>query len=163
MSDFRAAIDDFLAQSRIAVAGVSREGQSPANAIFTKLRENGYTVYALNPHAGTIDGITCYPDLASLPEPVDGVVAVTPPPATEALAHACVELGIPRLWIHRSVDQSSYSEAGVQYALEHGVTVIPWGCPMMYVAPDVAHRCMRWLFTALGRFPKEIEAPHHPA
>jgi len=163
MNSFRAAIDDFLAQKRIVVAGVSRDGQSPANAIAKKLRENGYTVFALNPHVDSIDGAPCYPDLAALPEPVDGVFTVTPPAATEALARACVEQGIPRLWIHRSLDDSSYSEAAVTYALEHGVTVIPWGCPMMYVQPDVAHRCMRWLFSTFKRFPKEIEGPRSPA
>lgn len=162
MNSFRAAIDDFLAQSRLAVAGVSRDGQSPANAIYQKLRDHGYTVYAINPHAETIEGDPCYPDLAALPEPVDGVVAVTPSSATEVLARACVEQGIPRLWIHRTLDSSSYNEAGAAYARDHGVTVIPWGCPMMYVTPDGAHRCMRWLFTTFGRFPKEIEAPRRP-
>ena len=65
----RAMIDDFLAQKRIAVAGISRsETTAPANLIYEKLKAAGHEVYALNPHASEINGDLCYPHLTSLPQ-----------------------------------------------------------------------------------------------
>ena len=41
------AIDDFLAQKRIAVAGVSRNGGAHSgNGIYQRLKERGYQVFA---------------------------------------------------------------------------------------------------------------------
>ena len=46
-------IHDFLAQPRIAVAGVSRnKGHHPAgNLIYQRLKKTGHDVFAVNPHA----------------------------------------------------------------------------------------------------------------
>ena len=45
-------VDDFLAQKRIAVAGVSRDqSQHPAgNLIYRRLRSTGHDVFPVNPH-----------------------------------------------------------------------------------------------------------------
>ena len=44
MSTMKETVSDFLAQKRIAVAGVSRNGDAPANLIYRKFREAGYQV-----------------------------------------------------------------------------------------------------------------------
>ena len=41
-----------------------------------------------------------------------------------------VELGIPQVWMHRSVDAGSVSPEAAQYGREHGVRVIEGGCPL---------------------------------
>ena len=79
------AVEDFLAQKRIAVAGVSRNGSQPANFIYRKLRGAGYQVFAVNPSAKELEGDRCYPDLASIPETVDGIVIATKRNALHAL------------------------------------------------------------------------------
>lgn len=154
------AVADFLAQRRLAVAGVSRDPRQPANAIFRRLREAGYTVYPVNPNAESVEGETCYPDLASMPELPDGVVAVTPPEATLALAHECVALGIPRLWMHRGIGPGSVSDEAVAVCREHGITAIPGVCPMMFVGPvDVVHRCAIGCKRLTGRLPEPVGIP----
>jgi predicted CoA-binding protein len=64
-----AKVRDFLAQKRIAVAGVSRdEGRHPVgNLIFARLRKSGHDVFPVNPHMDSFEGAPCYPDLASIP------------------------------------------------------------------------------------------------
>lgn len=153
MTTYREAVDDFLSQRRIAVAGVSRDGDLPANLIFRKLRDAGYEVYAVNPSAEQVEGGPCYPDLASVPVPLEGVVAATPPEATEDVTRQCAELGIPRLWMHRSLGQGSVSDKAVEEGLDDGLTVIAGGCPMMFVEPDPIHRCMAWVLKMAGRLP----------
>ncbi|GAB4410447.1 MAG: hypothetical protein OHK0039_14840 [Bacteroidia bacterium] len=156
MPSFQSAIEDFLAQKHIAIAGVSRTPGAAANAIYQKFRDNGYAVFAINPEAQQIGDITCYPNLRAVPVQLDGVFCLTPPAATEALVRECAELGIPRVWIHGSVDRSSYSEEAVRYGKSRGIRIIPAACPMMYLRPDVVHRCMHWVMSRTGRFPKQL-------
>jgi uncharacterized protein len=151
------AAADFLAQRRIVVAGVSRDPSQPANLIYRRLREAGYEVYPVNPVAREAEGDPCYPDLAALPVRVDGVVAVTPPAATEALATACADLGIPRLWMHGGMGAGSVSEAAVETCRRRGVAAIPGACPMMYLEPvDLGHRCLRGIKRLTGALPRPV-------
>ena len=145
---------DFLAQKRIAVAGVSRHRDQPANAIYRKLRETGHQVFATNPRVQRVEGDPCYPDLESIPEEVDAVVIATPPAASEEVARQCTKLGISRVWMHRSFGEGSVSEAAVDYCRDHDIAVIPGGCPMMFCQPvDFGHKCMRWLLGVTGKLP----------
>jgi len=153
MTTYREAVDDFLAQRRLAVAGVSRSGDQPANMIFRKLRDAGYEVYAVNPHADQVEGGPCYESLAAVPVPLDGVVAVTPREGTDEVVRQCAELKIPRLWMHRSFGPGSVSEPAVEAGRRDGITVLAGGCPMMFVHPDPAHRCMRWVLGMMGKLP----------
>src|SRR5512135_458722 len=88
-------VNDFLAQKRIAVAGVSRDdSQHPAaNLIYRRLKKTGHDVFAVNPNMQTFDGDRCYPDLRSIPGGVDGVVIVTRPDATERIVRECGDAG----------------------------------------------------------------------
>lgn len=51
-------VDDFLAQKRIAVAGVSRDqSQHPAgNLIYRRLESTGHDVFPVNPHMQSFEG-----------------------------------------------------------------------------------------------------------
>jgi hypothetical protein len=145
---------DFLAQKRIAVAGVSRTEQDAANTIYKKLRDSGYTVFPINPKAETVEGDTCYPNLKSIPGGVDGVVIVTKPEVTEQIVRECAEVGVKRVWMHKSMGNSVSDEA-VQFCREHDIHVIPGGCPMMFCEPvDFGHKCLRWLLGVTGRLPQ---------
>ncbi len=63
---------DLLTTSRtIAVVGHSDKPHRDSYRIAQYLREVGYRVYALNPTLSEIDGERVYPDLQSLPEPID--------------------------------------------------------------------------------------------
>jgi len=148
------AAAEFLAQEHIAVAGVSRSGKAAANAVYRKLRAAGKTVYAVNPKADRVEEDPCYPSLAALPGPIDGVVIATAPAATVEVVRQCVERGVPRVWIHRSFGEGSASEAAAALAAKHGIRVIPGGCPMMFCKPvDVGHRCIRWILEHTGGMP----------
>ena len=154
MTTLKDAVQDFLAQDTLAVAGVSRDGNLPANAIFRKLRDSGYTVYPVNPKAEEVEGVACYPDLASVPRPVQGVVVATPPGAVEALVQECVSLGIRRVWIHRSFGNGSFSQPALDLCRKEGIAVIPGACPLMYLEPvDFGHRCFRWVLGKMGKLP----------
>lgn len=152
----RTLIDEFLAQKRIAVAGVSRSDKNaPANLIYAKLKAAGHEVYALNPRATEIDGEPCFANLASLPHTPDALVIATPPDVALPLVEACASLGISRVWMHRSFGQGSVSEAAAEFCRKKGISVIAGACPMMYVKPvDFGHTCMRGILKLTGGLPK---------
>jgi acyl-CoA synthetase (NDP forming) len=76
------SVETFLSGKRIAVAGASRSGTQPANAILRRLRDSGFDAIPINPKADQLEGATCYRDLAAVPGVVDGLMVVTHPAAT---------------------------------------------------------------------------------
>jgi len=149
------AVARFLATKRLAVAGVSRQPQQAANAIFRKIRSSGYEVYPINPQADQVEGVRCYADVASLPQPVDGIVVATHPDVAADVVRQCADRGVPRVWFHRSFGQGSVSDAAVRECASRGIECIVGGCPLMFCEPvDVAHTCMRWWLQRRGRVPR---------
>ena len=153
---FEAKVQDFLAQKRIAVAGVSRnKGHHPVgNLIFNRLKKTGHEVIPVNPNAQTFEGERCYPDVKSIPGQVDGVVIITRPETTERIVRDCHNAGVRRVWMHQSLAKkgSSVSPAAVAFCRQHDISVIAGGCPMMYgEGADFGHTCMRWILKLTGR------------
>ena len=150
-------VNDFLAQKRIAVAGVSRDkSRHPsANLIYRRLKNTGHEVFPVNPHLPMFDGDRCYPDLQSIPGGVDGVVIVTRPEITERIVRDCRVAGVSRVWMHQSLAKgSSVSQDAVAYCRQHDITVIGGACPMMYgPGADLGHTCMRWVMKLTGGLP----------
>jgi predicted CoA-binding protein len=121
MATIEEAAQEFLAQKRIAVAGVSRQPSGHgANTVYRRLRERGYEVFAVNPHADTVEGDPCYHDLGSIPGGVDAVVIGTTPAVAESVVRECHELGITRVWMHRGVGPGSVSDAAADYCRRNG-------------------------------------------
>ena len=156
-STFDEKVHDFLAQKRIAVAGVSRDDRHhPAgNLIYRRLKATGHDVFAVNPKMQTFEGDPCYPDLQSIPGGVDGVVIITRPDITDEIVRDCADAGVQRVWMHQSLGSgSSVSPGAVEYCRRHGISVIPGACPMMYGDNvDVGHACMLWVLKLIRRLP----------
>ncbi|HNP71175.1 MAG TPA: CoA-binding protein [Kouleothrix sp.] len=152
-----AKISDFLAQRRIAVAGISAARATPGNMIYRKLKAAGYEVFGISTSAPVFEGDACYPTVQAIPGGVDGVVIATRPALTEALVRQCAAVGVARVWMHESMihgGTSASPEAAV-FCYEHGITLIAGACPMMYCQPvDFGHTCMRWMMRATGSLPK---------
>lgn len=148
-------IAEFLRGQRLVVAGVSRQPQQAANAIFRKLRDAGYEAIPVNPRAQTAEGAPCYPELAAVPGSVDGVVIATHPRAALDVVRQCAERGVGRVWFHRSFGTGSVSLEAVAECGARGIACIVGGCPLMYCGPvDPFHRCMRWWLRLRGRVPR---------
>ena len=154
----QAKVNDFLAQKRIAVVGVSRNNsRHPAGyLIYRRLRTAGHEVFPVNPHIQTFEGDRCYADVKSIPGGVDGAVIVTRPEVTERIVHDCSDAGVRRVWMHQSVGKSgsSVSPKAVEYCRQHEIGVIAGACPMMFgPGADFGHTCMRWMLKLTGGLP----------
>jgi len=158
MTTLKDAAAEFLAQRRIAVVGVSRDDKQPANLIYRRLRDSGHEVFAVNPNAEQVEGDRCYPALRAVPgEAPDGVVVVTTPQVAEQVVAEAQACGIPRVWLHRGIGPGSSSEQAVEFCSEHGIAVIPGGCPCMFgESSDAGHRCMRVMLQLSGKVPRTL-------
>jgi predicted CoA-binding protein len=154
MAEIPLKIQNFLSGTRYAVAGVSRDPKQPANAVFRKMSALGYDVYPVNPKAGEVEGVHCFPDLASVPGTLDGVIVATPPSAALDVVRECAAKGVKNVWFHRSFGAGSVSDDAVRECEARGMSAIVGGCPLMYCAPvDGGHACMRWWLKLNGRVP----------
>ena len=157
MTTLREAAEEFLAQPRIAVAGVSRDGKHPANLIYRRLRATGHEVFAVNPEAAEVEGDTSFASVEGIPGGVDGVVVATPPGAAPGIVADCAAAGVPRVWLHRGLGPGSSSPEAVALCRKHGIRVIPGGCPNMFGATsDPGHRCLCAVLRATGKIPRDV-------
>ena len=154
----KVAAQEFLAQRRIAVTGVSRDPKGHgSNAVVQGLRRRGYEVFPVNPNTDEIDGRPCYHSLAEVPDGVDAVVVATRAELAAETVAECDRLGFRQVWLHRSMGAGSVSPDAVAYGREHGMRVIAGGCPLMFgETADRGHRVMRGICRLTGAVPREV-------
>ena len=98
------AIKKLLATARtIAVVGLSPKESRPSNMVARYLIEAGHTIIPVNPGQEEILGLNCYPDLGSIPVPVDIVDIFrrsedVPPIVAESIA-----IGAKAVWMQEGV------------------------------------------------------------
>ncbi len=156
MATITQAVSAFLANKRVAVTGVSRHPESHgSNAVYRRLRDRGYEVFAVNPNAHEVEGDRSYPDLKSIPGGIQAVVIATRPEYALATMRECADLGIRHVWMHRGQGAGSVSAAATDYGRAHGITVIDGGCPLMFPpTADFGHRLMKFVYGS--HVPKEV-------
>jgi predicted CoA-binding protein len=158
MSKIDTLVQDFLAQKKIAVVGVSDNRETGCNLAYRKFKESGYAVSAVNPRLTSFEGDPCYPDLKSIPEKPEAVFILTNPKVSDEIVQQCVDLGIQRVWMHclmgtkpgLAASMTSVSQDAVRMCHENGIEVIPGSCPNQFLKPDFGHTLMRGMFRTIG-------------
>ena len=122
-TDVAKLIETFLAGDRFAVVGASRDRSKYGNKVLRAYQQNDRPVDPINPNADQVEGLTAYPDLASLPQPVHGISIITPPEVTERIIEDAATVGVQHVWMQPGAE----SEVAVQKARDHGINVIAGG------------------------------------
>jgi len=147
-------VRDFLAQKRIAVVGVSQDPKDFSRGLLRTLRERGYDAVAVNPQLQSADGAPCFANLAAVAPPVDGVLVMTSPAATDQVVQECAALRIPRVWLYRAGGQGAVSPQAVEFCEEHGIAVVPGECPYMFFSDEHwFHRLHGFIKRIAGSYP----------
>jgi predicted CoA-binding protein len=152
-------IEDFLAQKRIAMAGISRDPASFSAKLFEELCRRGYDVVPLNPNTAEVQGRRCFARIQDVQPPVEAVLLMTSPEATETVVNDCAEAGIQRVWMYRAGGRGAVSRQAVQFCRERGIQVVPGECPFMFL-PDTArfHRFHGFVRKITGRYPRRTSS-----
>lgn len=151
-------VDEFLAQKKIAVVGVSDKRDTGCNLNYHKFKDTGYRVFAVNPRISEFEGDPCYPDLKSIPEKPDAVFILASPKVTDDVVKQCVDLGVKHVWMHCMMgtkpglvqSMTSVSQDAVETCKANGIAVIPGSCPNQFLKPDFGHAMMRGMWRMFG-------------
>ena len=114
-------VEEQLRNSKtIAVVGLSDNPDRPSNRVCKYMQEQGYHIIPVNPQIKEALGEPSYPDLKSVPEPIDIVnifrrSALVPPVVEEAIA-----VGAKYIWMQDGV---IHEEAAAQ-AEAAGIPVV---------------------------------------
>ena len=119
-----AIIKSALKQKRVAVVGMSSKELRASYFVGFYLKRNGYEVVPVNPRESEILGMTCYPSLQDIPDPIDVVDVFREPAAVPQIAEEAVSVGAKYLWLQFGV----ISPEGVSIAAEGGVKSIVDRC-----------------------------------
>jgi uncharacterized protein len=147
----------FLASGRIAVVGASNDPKNFGRTILVALLEHGIDAVAVHPQATTVAGMACYPDLASVPNDLDGVIVMVPKELAAAVVRDSIQRGIPRVWLFRGSGAGAVSDEAIRLCNDHGIPVIAGACPLMFLEPvrgvHKLHRSLRRVNRSLAKVP----------
>lgn len=90
--------DILLTAKTVAIVGMSTESTKPSNMVGSYLIDEGYTVIPVNPRATEILGQKCYPDLKSIPVPVDVVDVFRPAREIPAIVEEAIAINAKAVW-----------------------------------------------------------------
>ena len=118
-------IDEQLAGSHtIAVVGLSPSPERDSHRVAKYLQEQGYRVIPVNPMADEVLGEKSYPDLKSVPEPIDMVDIFRRSEYVLPVVEEAIEVGAKYIWMQDGV---MHQEAAAK-ALEAGLLVVMNNC-----------------------------------
>lgn len=142
-----ASIARFLTQPRITVVGASDSKGSFAGTVYRELKAHGHDVVAVNPHAQHVDGDPCYPNLASVPGPVGGVLVMINAADAVGVVRDGLAAGAQHIWLFKGLGApGSVSAEAIDLCHEAGVNVVDGACPLMFLEPvGTVHRIHRGL------------------
>ena len=141
-------IQEFIDGKRIALAGASRSGKKFGNAAYKELKARKYEVYLVHPEAQEIEGEPCYPNLASVPANVDGVLVCLPPSQSPTVLRQAAELGIRNVWLQQGADSPELLNLG----RELNLNLVSGKCILMYAPPVRSfHRFHRGFVKLIGQ------------
>lgn len=105
----------------VAILGASSDRTKYGNKSVRAHLQKGFTVYPINPKGGEIEGLTVYPNLASLPAgTIDRVSVYLPPKILLAVLPEIAARGCNELWLN----PGSESDEVVAAAEKLGLNVI---------------------------------------
>ena len=101
----------------VAVIGASHDRRKYGNKAVRAYRENGYTVFPINPNEGTIEGLKAYPNLDAITEPIDYVSLYVPPAVGVKLLPAIAAKNPKEVWLNPGSESDDLIEAAADLHL----------------------------------------------
>lgn len=111
----------------IAIVGLSADPGRPSYRVASYLQAHRYRIVPVNPRYDSVLGERCYPDLASVPFPVELVDVFRRAEDAPAIATAAVAIGARALWLQLGIASAEAREI----ALAGGLQVVMDRCIMV--------------------------------
>lgn len=108
-----------------AVVGLSPRPERPSNDVASFLKRNGYRIVPVNPGHREILGETCYPDLISIPFPIEVVDIFRRSELVMPVVDQAIQIGAKAVWMQLGV----INEGAAEKARAAGLAVVMDRCP----------------------------------
>ncbi len=108
----------------VAVVGVSSREDRPSYRVARYLKEHGYRIIPVNPGETDVLGERCYPDICSVPEPVEVVDVFRRPQHVPRVVAEAMSSGAKAIWMQEGV----VHEAAARRARKAGLEVVMDRC-----------------------------------
>ncbi len=103
----------------IVVVGANSNPSRPSHYVSDYMRSQGYRIIPVNPDEDEVFGERCYPDLASVPEPVEFVNVFRRSEYCADVARDAVAAGAKAIWLQSGISsreaRTVAEEAGIDY------------------------------------------------
>jgi len=118
-------IAELLTSARtIAVVGLSSRRARPSYSVSEYMQSAGYRIIPVNPQESEVLGEKAYPDLDSVPVPVDIVDVFRRPEYVPEIVEAAIRIGAKAVWMQEGV----VHEEAAERARAAGLTVVMDRC-----------------------------------
>jgi len=108
----------------IAVVGLSPNPNRPSFGVANYLAGAGYRIIPVNPGQDEVMGLTCYPSLDEVPDPVDIVDIFLKPERIPEVVDAAIRKGAKCIWMQLGIEH----EEAAKKAGKAGLTVVMDHC-----------------------------------
>ena len=122
-------IDRFLASPAYGVVGASPHRHKYGNKVLRCYQQNGRRAIPVNPNESEVEGASCVASVLDLPDDVQSISVITPPPVTERVVEQAIRKGIANVWMQPGAE----SDAAVRACREAGINVIADGSCVLVV------------------------------
>jgi hypothetical protein len=122
------AIENVLGTTKtIAVVGLSSRPHRAGYYVPAYLQENGYRIIPVNPNLDSALGETAYPDLTSVPEPIDLVLIFRRRDRVMVPVELAIEVGAKAVWMQLGI----FNQEAADKATKAGLAVVMDACMMV--------------------------------
>jgi predicted CoA-binding protein len=112
-------IAQVLSKSKtIAIVGLSANPEKPSYTVAQYLQAHGYKIIPVNPNLTEILGEKAYPDVLSIPEPVDVVDIFRPPEAVPEIVEQAIAKKARVVWMQPGAENLQAAERAMNAGLE---------------------------------------------
>ncbi|MEW6046380.1 MAG: CoA-binding protein [Bacillota bacterium] len=101
----------------VAVVGLSPDPSRPSHNVASYLKRQGYRIIPVNPTVSEVLGEKSYPDLRSVPEPIDVVDVFRRPEHVPQLVEDAIAVGAKAVWLQEGVVHEQAAERARQAGL----------------------------------------------
>ena len=143
MTTTEEALDALFHPRAVAVIGASDDTTKHGYIVLTNIRDTGYKggIYGISRRLKNVDGIPCFPDLASVPEPVDTAFLAIPAEAAVQAVRDCARAGLKSVIVGSAGYAESLDSGGMERqrelqlaAEQEGIRIVGPNCNGIYNA-----------------------------
>lgn len=119
----------FLESPAYGVVGASPHRYKYGNKVLRCYQQNGRRAIPVNPNEREVEGAVCVASVLDLPDDVQSISVITPPPVTERVVQQAIRRGIRHVWMQPGAE----SDKAVADCEAAGINVIADGSCVLVV------------------------------